>query len=298
MLGFIKQAGRVLGNPVGAAADFVGGLIPGDQSAGAIGRGVASGASSAWDVLSGERDYRRQIANRDLSWAREDDYYSRVMKGLSEAGINPMMAGQLGSMPSSPSTAQSHSAESVGRLASLAGSIASGGAGVAKTLTELGAIKANTAHTVAQTASEVQRLPVGIAKEVAQTALLEAQVPQAQASTAHSVQQTKESAARTEQTGVRTSQMRHEMPRFHAEADYYRQYGKSAYVAKNSPLGLGVLVGDQLPQLPKGGGLFDLRRRANAAADRYVSQAMNSAMSVMNNLESRRKTNLRNRQRR
>lgn len=288
----LRGVRRVAGATAGAVAGPVGGLVAdaalgnsnpvnsalasGVDAAGdagqAVGSAVSSGASSAWDVLSGNRDWKRQKALQETTWEREDSAYQRMMADLEAAGINPMMAGQLGGSPTSAPVAKSHSAESVSRAVGLAGSILSGGSSAMKTLTELGLVKANTANTVANTAATVARLPVGIARDVAQTALINAQVPQAQASTAHTVQQTRESQARTEQTGVRTSQMRHEMPRFHAEADYYKRYGRSAVLAdKNkNPWQSSMLVADQA-----GRSLPNAVNSASAVLSRALSKLSN-----------------------
>lgn len=234
---------RVIGGTVGSVAGPIGGLLASGASkstdlnetvndlGAAVGSGVGDAAGNAWDVFSGERDWRRQLKLYGLENEREDNYYTRLMEGLREAGINPMMAGQLGSMPNDARTPSSHSAESWSKVAGMAGGILSGGVGAMKGLTELGLIKANTANQIANTASTVAHLPVGIAKDVALTALTNAQVPKAVADTALSVQHGKESRARTEQAGVRTSQMRSELPRFHAESKYYSRHGEHAVKA-------------------------------------------------------------------
>lgn len=278
MLGLIgsRILGSIIRDKTGVGNDYVADAVGAVGDAGqAVGGAVADAGGSAWDVLSGERDWRRQQKLQKLAWEREDSAYQRMMKDLQAAGINPMMAGQLGGSPSSAPVARSHSAESVGRTVGLAGSILSGGVGAMKGLTELGLIKANTANQIANTASTVAQLPVGIAKDVALTALTNAQVPKAQADTALSIQHGKESRARTEQTGVRTGQMRAEMPRFHAEADYYKRYGRSAVLARENrnPWQSGMLVADQAGRGP-------FQNAVNSAA-KVLEQSANRNLSTL-----------------
>lgn len=199
-----------------------------------VGTGIKKGVSSAWDVLSGERDWRRQKGLQEKAWEREDSSYQRLTADLEAAGINPMMAGQLGGSPTSAPVARSHSAESVGRILSMAGGVASGSAGVMKTLTELGSIKANTAHTLADTARIVSHTPAGLSKLIAETALSNALSTESGARIPLHSAHTVESKARTNQANVRTSQMKAEMPRFHAEADYYKRYGRGAVLAREN----------------------------------------------------------------
>lgn len=201
----------------------------------------ADAVSSAWDVLSGERDWRRQKALQEETWRREDSSVQRGQADLAAAGINPMLAGQYGGAPTSAPTAKSHSAESVGRIASMAGSVLSGAVSAKKTLTELGLIKANTANTVANTANTINHMAPSVAKTVAQTALIDAQVPQTQADTALKVSHKAESDARTYKHKV-------EMPKYHSEADYYKRYGKSAFLARDlkNPWQAGMFMSDRM----------------------------------------------------
>lgn len=183
---------------------------------------VREGASSAWDVLSGERDYRRQkrdtAAARDYTAGREDTAYQRAMADLEQAGINPMLAGQLGGAgSSSPQVPQSRTAEGVSRIAGMAGSVLSGSVGAVNTLAQANLAKATSAKNLADAASITARLPSGIASEVALAGLRDAQ---AGMSTAHSAEAT-----------LRTDQQRTRWPQFHAEAAYYKEHGSRAVKA-------------------------------------------------------------------
>lgn len=237
------------------------------------GSAAADATTSAWDVLSGERDWRRQKGLQEETWRREDTAVQRGQADLAAAGINPMLAGQYGGAPTSAPTARSHSAESVGRIASLAGGVLSGSVSAAKALTEVGAIKASTANTIANTARTISLLPHEMSREIAEVALKQAMVPDVQAGTAHKMQMTKESSARTEQTGVRTQQMRHELPKFASEADYYKRYGRSAVMARElrNPWQSSLLVADQAGRGP-------------------VANAINSAATLLDRSVNKLKT--------
>lgn len=230
--GTVIQKGR---SPWEKATNFL------SDAAGAI----KDTASSAWDVFSGERDWRRQKALQEETWKREDSAFQRSAADLAAAGINPMLAGQLGPAHTSAPVAQSRTAEGVGRIAGLAGGILSGSVNAVKSIAESGLARATSARQLADAASITARLPSGIAKDLALAALHSAQVPQAQASTAESI-------SRRRQADVRTAQMREEMPRFAAEAAYYKRYGQSAVLARENrnPWQTGLLVVDQAGRGP------------------------------------------------
>lgn len=216
-------------------------LSPLDAIAGGTSSDLKRGASSAWDVLSGERDWERQKALQEETWRREDTAVQRGQRDLAAAGINPMLAGQYGGAPTSAPTAKSHSAESVGRIASMAGGVLSGAVNAKKALTELGLIRANTASTVANTANTINHMAPSVAKTVAQTALLEAQLPNMQADTALKHAQKVES-------GYRSYKHKIELPKYHSEADYYKRYGKSPFLARDlkNPWQASMFVSDRV----------------------------------------------------
>lgn len=271
--------------PGGSAPIHEGGGIPG-----VISDGVSSGgswlkgtSSSAWDVLSGERDYRRgkrdAIEARDWTAEREDNAIQRRQADLAAAGINPMIAGQIGGADASTySVPRSNSAESVSRGLSLAGSVISGGVSAYKGVAEAGLIKANTARSLADTAIALKKVDPEIAAIVAGTAVQNATVPMHQSTTALNV-------AKTTGQKISNQQQRYIMPKFKTEGDYYRKYGINAHVAKNSPQGIVVLAGhDSVEPVRKGiHAVQDFRARANAAVDGFFAKSVNTASQLLNN---------------
>lgn len=106
----IKKAGNAVYS--GVDRTFAGGILPGgakpivaeifDRGKGLASDGydaVAEGAGSAWDVLSGERDWRRnrEAVKEEREWelGLANTAHEREMADLLAAGINPMLAGSM-----------------------------------------------------------------------------------------------------------------------------------------------------------------------------------------------------------
>lgn len=270
-MGIWNKVGSVIGldggkGGVKTASDTVGSI--GSESLASAGEGVVDGASSAWDVMSGERDWRRQRKLQEETWAREDSAFQRAMADLEKAGINPMLAGQLGGSPTSAPVAKSHSAESVGRTLSLAGGVLAGSTSAAKAIAETGLARSSSARNLADAAAITARLPAGIAKDVAQAGLYNAQVPHTQAMTAESLSRRLREDSR----------FGYEVPRLKADSDYHKRYGRSAVLAREirNPWQAGMLVADQAGRGP-------VERATNSAASVMARQ------SARLNVESLRK---------
>lgn len=233
-----------------------------------VGSSLAEGASSAWDVLSGERDWRRSkaAAEEARNWTaeREDTAIIRTMDQLKQAGINPMLAGQIGPAGSSASPVPtSHSASSWHSTLGLAGGLVKGGVDAVQGMANVGLIRANSAKSLAETASTLRRIDPDIARIMAATALDQARVPEVKAHTAESV-------SRTQMNRTRHKQMKYELPRFAAEHEYYKKYGRNAILARENknPWQSSMLVGGQV-----GDGLQFAVPKLNSAAAVLAAQA-------------------------
>ena len=230
---------------------------------------VKEGATSAWDVLSGERDYRRDrenfLENRDYLADREDSSYIRLMEQLKLAGINPMLAGQL-SPPGVNATTppSSHSAENVRGTLGMASSLFGAGINGITGLASAQASKAGSALSLAQAGATLSKLPGDIAHTAAQTVAAQSAALASDAaaglSKAHSAEsvariplhaaKASEAKAHTNLLGATAENVALQRPQFAAEADFYRRYGRAGVAGQKitSPIGATFFAADRIDQ--------------------------------------------------
>lgn len=129
-------------------------------------------ASSAWDVLSGERDWRRAQAeaqkNRDFQADQASKVHQTEMADLAAAGLNPMMAAQLGGNPA-PSGSVAHASQTAGSAAGLLDKgmgVLSGFANIKETLSRAALNRANSAKAVAE-ADDIAKTQAGRLNQLA-----------------------------------------------------------------------------------------------------------------------------------
>lgn len=257
----------------------------------AVASGVKEGATSAWDVLSGERDYRRNrrafLENRDYTADREDTSYIRLMEQLKDAGINPMLAGQL-SPPgvNSSSPPQSNTAAGTRDVLGLASKIFTSGIGGITGLATAQASRASSALSLAQASSTLSKLPGDIAHTAAQTvaadAAAQASMASAGLSRAHSAESqarvplhrahVSESQVRAEKGKAETSNIRLQKPKFAAEADFYRRYGIHGVSADKNRSVSSVLNNPQASFDAVGNMVGNSARALNATFDSAVGK--------------------------
>lgn len=196
----------------------------GDDIADAVGDGL----NSAWDVLSGERDYRRNKAATDLAWEREmgaaNSEAQRRAADLARAGINPIQAGNLGGSSPKAQVPQSHTAQA------LSGGVNSA-VGVLGGLTSLRTAMASIPNLVAQTRKTNADAAFVEASTPKNLRNLDLQGPSIEANTAASVALADKHKADTDGRKVDTKIQRLRLPQFHAESEYYKRYGRNAILA-------------------------------------------------------------------
>lgn len=255
---------------------------------------IGNGLSSAWDVLSGERDYRRDRANflenRDNTQNREDTSYVRLMEQLKQAGINPMLAGQLsppGVGSHQPPT--SHSGEGVRGALGLASQMFTSGISGITGLASAQASRASSAKSLADASSTLAQLPGQMAHTAAQTVAADASAIASQASAGLSRAHSAESEARIPVHRATAGKLVSETqlnklrePQYQAEADFYRRYGRGAVLAREmkNPWQSAMLSANTVGQnMEAGGAINSLAANSARALNSGFERAVNRVNS-------------------
>lgn len=230
---------------------------------GALG-GISDATSSAWDIMSGNRDYRRDTAAADKAWDREmgasNTSHQREMADLAAAGINPMLAGQMGGAGTPRAhVPQSHSAQSLSGSLGAASSVLGASAGAIGHLATAQAARAGSALSLAQAGDILRRQPGNIAHTAAQTMAANASAVASQAGAGLSRSHSAESVART-------VSIENDRNRQKAESKYYHDFGRAGVMADKmrNPWQTAVLGSQAVPNIipPTGSPEFDALRSA------------------------------------
>lgn len=240
-----------------------------DKSLGGIDEGISSlgdalgdGLNSAWDVLSGERDWRRNKEeaerNREFQEYMSNTEAQRRAADLAAAGINPVMAGSL--QASTPSGSVAHGSNSQGAVS---GAINSG-ISLLNGVTSLRKAMADIRKTNAD-ADFVERSTPDNLKHLALT------IPQIEANTAESVGRTHKLATEVDLNRLYADHQRARLPESQAIGDYYRQHGRQGVVAEKirNPQQFAILGG------------------SSTISDMMGSKALNSAADYLSEQVSR-----------
>jgi len=240
---FIKRKASAVGGAISDGYNAVdkyafSGFAPGGVDIGSegtlLGKAMDAG-ETAWDVLSGNRDWERNKAeaqkNRDFQERMSNTESQRKAADLAAAGINPVMAGDLSASSPSGSTA----APSDSRGAAHA--------------------NINSALSMVSSVLSLKRLQAEIPQMMANTRKTNADAHYVEASTpgnlrnldfagAFTQANTGKSVAETERTKTETHKNRLQYPEFKARADHFKKWGPSAVGAQlySNPWQTGQLI--------------------------------------------------------
>lgn len=234
-----EQAQRPGQGMFGNAVDSVG------DAGEAVGNAIGDSVSSGWDVISGNRDWRRNKAeaerNRDFQERMANTEVQRRAADLAAAGINPVQAGNLSAHSPAGSTAHSsNTAGAIGGALNTGISLLNGITGLRKAMAE-----------VRKTNSESDFLDRSFNDRLSQ---ITSGVASTEANTAESVIRARKHQAEIGKIGADTDRARLgiQMDRLHlpgltAESDFYKRFGWSAQLAERmrNPWQSGMLVAGQ-----------------------------------------------------
>lgn len=296
---YIPQApkGTTLGdmNAAGAGGYF------GDDTVNAIGDAVTDAGNaigdvgnSAWDVLSGNRDYRRNKAAADLAWERtmqaDNTKVQRNAADLAAAGINPVQAGMYsGGSPSAHASAPSQTSSSLGGAINSAVGVLSSVTSLKKAMAEIPQMAANTRRTNAEASFLESSMPSRLRYE-------DLKVPQIEANTAESWARKHATTATERETKQRTAQQKMLWPKFAADAAFYKKYGMNATQATqiHGPWGHGSLAAGTIWDNAKGPGYIGkalkVRSDLNTAADVLSAKASERVIGTLKRSNQKSKT--------
>lgn len=272
--------GAITGNPIDTSPTLI------ERWAGDVKDAVTEGASTGWDIISGNRDARRNRAeaekNRKWQEYMSNTEVQRRAKDLEAAGINPVMAGSM--MAGTPSGSTAHSSNSAGALSGFinnATSIFSNIIGLKKAMAEIPQMEANTRKTLAD-ANYVEASTPGNLRNLDFTGAF------TQANTGKVLQDTMTGKAtednvkqRTATEAIRTHQERLRLPQFHAEADWYRKHGSGGVTAEKikgpvQAMGLSSsIVGSMVDKA------LSTRSALNTAVDALASRAADRVLDFV-----------------